>query len=518
MAFVSRTSLVPLLACFVLFLSFALFHVSLLRSKSVKRDGRERVLLLEKLYVNSDENKYNHARRMMNQALHRARDFARKADEEKLLEGHDDELHAKLVKIARDRAETLEEDDEKARRIENVANRLEKSLLATSQVVNLHENRLESLMAEERRAKRKARSEQDGVNDLSASLSVMKGSVKKLEEHVEKLKKNLQEDEGASKNTGALTDFTKLERRFSHKEKEEEAREEKAKREAAKADRRAKEKQEEALKLQGQVDKIQRQLIAMGCKKRKDGSGGAEKGAKCDMQKEADLLDEEKTMKRQIKVLEEEVLFEQKQRQVMLHAVALQHKLGEVDKYRRLEYMSKLAAARSRLQRLRKNIDVGPEEEKAAELNLKLAEQAEERVRDRLKLAKMKIRTYEAEEKKSSALSKVQSKEIHKLSGLEASQQHAVQVGRKAEEEERRIVSAQSKEVQAVLDQARRVKEEAIQHSNVASRWESAATAETEEASAFGKEVEELSGEKNWGKVADMSSRQASQLRHGLQV
>ncbi|EKX48511.1 hypothetical protein GUITHDRAFT_105657 [Guillardia theta CCMP2712] len=512
-----RLSFVPFLVCFVIFLSFALFHFSVLRTSSHRRAHRSSVSLLQKLYQNSDEKTYNHARLMMNQALHRARDFAKKADEEKLLEGNDDRLHAKLVKIARDRAETLEEDDEKARRIENVANRLERSLLATSQVVNLHEDRLESLMAEERRAKKKARSEQDGANELSASLSVMKGSVKKLEQHVEKLKRNLKEDEGASKKTGALADLSKLVNRFSSKQEEEVKEEEKAKRGATKADKRAKDKQEEALKLQGQVDKIQKQLVEMGCKKPSDGSGGA-KGSKCNREKEVDLLDEMKTMKRQIKVLEEEVLFEKKQRQVMLHAAALQHKLGEVDKYRKLEYQSKLHAAKTRLQQLRKDIDVGPEEEKAAELNLKLAEQAEERVKERLKLAKMKIKTYEEEEKKSSVLSKVQSKEIHKLSGLEASQQRAVQVGRKAEEEERRIVSAQSRQVQNVLEQARRVKEDAIKHSNVASRWESAATAETEEASAFGKEEEELSGEKSWGRVADMSSRQASELRHGLQL
>ena len=65
---------------------------------------------------------------------------------------------------------------------------------------------------------------------------------------------------------------------------------------------------------------------------------------------------------------------------------------------------------------------------------------------------------------------------------------------------------------------ARREQRSAATHARVAARWDSAATAETKEASAFAREAASFAGAQRWRRLRDSSRAEASEMRHGLQL
>jgi hypothetical protein len=464
--------------------------------------------------VGSARQRYNHAEKVMSAALAKAHDYEHRAAEQTRLEKTDERMHYELVKAARDHADELRRQDRKVSKVSDVRMRMEDAVRATSGVLNLHEKRLEDLMAEERADTVKARREQQDVDELKKSAHDMKESVQHLEEQTIGLKKQFQQEVKDTSMTKTSKDLEHMLSLFSSKQASEVGREKRAEEKAHQATASAHKKQAEALRLQARADLIQKELVSMGCKY---GGKGVD-GSKCDPGKKVSLDDEYSTLKRQIEVLEQEVVYEHKQGKVMDSTARLQQQMAETDGYKATSYRNKLKGSQQRLEALRKDLVMAPQQIKAAKLNLELASQAAQRVNERLRIIREKRQTDFAEVSKAKALARLQAREIGKIKRLKRSQEQAVLTAARAQEAQGDIVASQSQRVQRLMAESRALQKDALAHSQVAARWDSAATLEMKEASAYAQVAQEISQGHRWQHVAADTSRQASQMRHGLQL
>jgi hypothetical protein len=229
-------------------------------------------------------------------------------------------------------------------------------------------------------------------------------SVRNLEAQTADMKKQFKTEEKDSKMSSASAEVGKMLELYSRKKAKEDGREKVAEDKAHAARVSARHKQADALRLQARADLIQKELVSMGCT---FGGKGVD-GTKCDASKKVSLDNEYSALKSQIKVLEQEVLYEHKQASVMSATARLQQKMASTDGYKALVYRKKLEGSQKRLSDLRKDLIAAPEQIKAAQLNLKLAAQAAERVQERLQIIREKQRTDFAQESKAKALERLQ--------------------------------------------------------------------------------------------------------------
>ena len=464
--------------------------------------------------IGSVKQQSEHAEKVMTSALTKARDYERRAAKQTQLERTDEQMHYELVKAARDHADELRRQDSKVSKVSDVRMRIEDALRATGGVLDLHEKRLEDLMAEQRAETVKARREQQDVDELKESALDMKASVQHLEKQTKGMKEQFQQEQKDTSMTKTIKELEHMLALFSSKQAAEVGREKKAADKARQALASAHKKQADALRLQARADLIQKELVSMGCTY----GGAVVDGSKCDPAKKVSLEDEYQTLKRQIKVLEQEVLYEHKQAKVMDSTARLQEKMAQTDGYKARRYRNKLKGSQQGLEALRSDLVMAPQQIKAAELNLKLAAQAAERMHQRLRIIREKRQTDFAEVSKAKALARLQAREIQKIKRLKRSQENAVLTAARAQEAQGDIVASQSQRVEGLMAESRALEKDALAHSQVAARWDSAATLEMKEASAYAQVAQEMSKGRRWQHVAADTSRQASQMRHGLQL
>jgi len=81
----------------------------------------------------------------MHQAYSEAHRFESKASAQRRYEEEDEEIKAKLIKIARERADALRAEDKRSEKVEGIRERLEDALAATQQTLGLRAKRLDQL-------------------------------------------------------------------------------------------------------------------------------------------------------------------------------------------------------------------------------------------------------------------------------------------------------------------------------------------------------------------------------------
>ena len=466
--------------------------------------------------------KYEHAVTTMQAALRKARGFEAKAAAQKALEHKDEHLHLELVKAARDRADALRRQDRRVSKVADSRMRLEDALRATQQVVSLHDKRLAALMAEQRADSAHEKQLQREIMGLERNSRDMAAQVDKLTRQTAGLTTHLSHEEQDTHLTHASAALEKMLRRFSAKHTTDVAREERAESKAVAAHAHAHAKQTRAFRLQARADVIAKKISALGCAGGDGGENGAAAGrSNCsvaDQARAGRLQEEEKELKREIMVVEQEVLYQDKQAKLMHATARLQHKMADTDAHKVREYGTQLHDAQRGLEEIRKDLVMAPAELKAAHLNLKLAHQAAARVHARLTLAREQRRTAAADRAKAKALARLQAREIAKLGRLRAAQTSAVMTAARAEHEEGSVLASQSKAVRQLMAQAGAVRKDALAHSSVAARWDGAAVLEEREAAADGKVAGELAKDHTWAHVATDTARDASQMRYGLQL
>lgn len=81
----------------------------------------------------------------MHRAYAEAHRFMDKAIVQRRYEEEDEEIKAKLIKVARQRASALRSEDARSEKVEGIREKLEDSLAATQQDLELHEKKLRDL-------------------------------------------------------------------------------------------------------------------------------------------------------------------------------------------------------------------------------------------------------------------------------------------------------------------------------------------------------------------------------------
>ena len=138
---------------------------------------------------------YQHAEKIMKQALEKAHDYEKRAEQQQQLEKQDQRMHYELIKAARDRADELREQDRKVSKVSDVRERMADAMRATTSVLALHERRLEDLLAEQREATVKLKREQEDVDGLQHSANVMDASVEHLQTQTAHMRQQFKQEE-----------------------------------------------------------------------------------------------------------------------------------------------------------------------------------------------------------------------------------------------------------------------------------------------------------------------------------
>lgn len=81
----------------------------------------------------------------MHEAYSEAHRFESKASAQRRYEEEDEEIKAKLIKIARERADALRAEDKRSEKVEGIREKLEDALAVTQQALGLRAKRLDQL-------------------------------------------------------------------------------------------------------------------------------------------------------------------------------------------------------------------------------------------------------------------------------------------------------------------------------------------------------------------------------------
>eukprot|EP00282_Hemiselmis_andersenii_P033287 CAMPEP_0169460892 /NCGR_PEP_ID=MMETSP1042-20121227/18738_1 /TAXON_ID=464988 /ORGANISM="Hemiselmis andersenii, Strain CCMP1180" /LENGTH=537 /DNA_ID=CAMNT_0009573431 /DNA_START=2060 /DNA_END=3670 /DNA_ORIENTATION=+ len=452
---------------------------------------------------------YSRAEAKMHEAYNQADKFDDKEHQQRKYESQDMAIKANLLKVARKRADVLRAEDKRSRKVEGIRERLEDSLAATQQALDLHEKTLHALQAHVGDAERDAEGAAREAGELKASQHQMDGALDKLKskEDVMRLKLQKETQEASDPKEEEKTEHWNKELQHYLKMKRvQEGKRQEAAAKASKSRANEKNKHEEALRQQQRADALQREVVLCG-----------KKGA-CNDDKKRKLLEELADVKGQVSELEKEAMYQAKEAHIMQRTADLRATQEKGDGYRAKEYRSRLDGAYARLKRLKERVRLAPAALKTAELNAKLAEQSDERVKERVKIESDRESTDESHMRRDRALERVQERHISNLKPLEKTQERAVRTATSAAVSEDGVVGRESREIHDIMRKARSVGESGEMHAKVAQRWGGAALSELNEAKAYGEVAERLIGAKHELSERESDAFEAKQLRHGLQM